>query len=200
MTTSAPSITTGKDPPGWQWDAAAAAAPVDIAVAGSSARWSLPILPPPFILYCRVALSAPAWNDKSDPACPKGNVVSRMVEDPARGPWTKPLSTLGDDDAVLARGDRPLPDSTVFVAHFSRDASGGELLALRWLDGAKLWKVPIQGLGPIGYSKYQNHIQIAVRPDGDVVLYGKESGGEYVEVHDFATGALLSDAAVRAPL
>jgi outer membrane protein assembly factor BamB len=85
------------------------------------------------------------------------------------------------DDAALA-----MDAGTVYVAVFSRIASGCLLTALDTATGRKRWSSFV-GLGEIAHSAYANCVQLEVIA-GRPVVFGWESGGRYVEALDPAAG------------
>jgi hypothetical protein len=88
------------------------------------------------------------------------------------------------DGALVAAGD------TVVVALYSRIASGCRLVGLDIKTGAKRWEVVLEGLGPVSHSKYRNDVQVSVI-NGQVVVYGWESSGRYIEIVDPKSGRTL---------
>ena len=70
-------------------------------------------------------------------------------------------------------------------------STGCEILAVNLKNGKTLWNTPLAGVGPISHSIYRNRINLVVL-DGKITVYGNESGGQYIEILDFETGAQVS--------
>lgn len=115
-------------------------------------------------------------------ASPKPIVLART------GAWQTKVA----DDGFVSGAAIATDDTRVYVATYSRIASGCELAAFALSDGAKLWAVHAEGIGPIGHSKYSNRVQLRLI-DGHPVLFGSESSGRYIEARDAATGAQRSN-------
>ena len=109
------------------------------------------------------------------------DTVARIVDDAHTARWTVTLGGYGDELAVAPDGAR------WFVARFSDLATGSALVALERDTGKVLWTADVEQLG-IPHSKYWNHVRVQLRGD-DVVLIGREAGGEYVQIFDAASGA-----------
>ena len=101
-----------------------------------------------------------------------------------------PTTGFGEDAALILEGD------TLLVAQFSGTSSGASAMAYDVRQGGGLlWKRQLKGIGPIAHSGYRNEVQTTLTGDAqDAVLtvYGKESGGAYVERLSARTGELLS--------
>jgi hypothetical protein len=78
----------------------------------------------------------------------------------------------------------------VFVAFYHRLSAGCELAAFDAATGKPLWSVTLDGIGPIGHSKYSNRVQMAII-GGRPTVFGSEAK-RYIEQRDAATGALVS--------
>lgn len=97
--------------------------------------------------------------------------------------------------AALRLGDS---GDALYVAHYNPIASGAELIALRSDTGDELWRVNVEGLGPIPHSQYLNAVELQ-QIDGMIVVFGWESGGRYVEAHDRKTGRMVSNRTLSSP-
>ena len=82
-------------------------------------------------------------------------------------------------------------DTLVYSNH-SSIATGCEILAVDLASGETLWATQLKGAGTIEHSKYRNRINLLVR-DGKVVIYGNESGGQYIEKLDLQSGEMVSN-------
>ena len=72
---------------------------------------------------------------------------------------------------------------TLLVARFGRISSGCSVYAYDIDTGLERWRIALDGLGPIEHSQYLNAVQI--QRDGDqLVVFGDESEGKYIEVLD----------------
>ncbi len=86
--------------------------------------------------------------------------------------------------ALITLGDH------LYVAEHGRISSGATLSSFDLASGAKLWSLPVQGLGPVSHSKYSNRVELAVI-GGAIVVFGNESSGRYLEVFS-PDGRMLS--------
>ena len=86
--------------------------------------------------------------------------------------------------ALAADGGR------VFVAFYNRGAAGCQLAGFDGASGKQLWSTTLDGIGPIGHSKYSNRVQISII-GGQPTVFGSEAK-RYIEQRDAATGALVS--------
>lgn len=77
--------------------------------------------------------------------------------------------------AMVTLGDR------LYIAEHGRISSGANLSSFELASGAKVWTLPVQGLGPISHSKYANRVEVAVIHNA-IVVFGNESSGRYIEV------------------
>jgi PQQ-like domain len=89
--------------------------------------------------------------------------------------------------SLLLRGD------TLYVAHYCSISSGiTRMLAFDAASGEQRWSRHPLALGPVEHSEYNNEVELREMHD-HVVIFGKESAGNYVEVIDPATGATVSN-------
>ena len=95
-----------------------------------------------------------------------------------------PGSEHHDTGVVAVDGD------AVYVAHHSGIATGTTLTRFD-LRGNVEWSTPLRGVGPTSHSKYRNEVQIAVE-NGNPVVFGHESHGDYTEVVDAKTGKTIA--------
>ena len=103
-----------------------------------------------------------------------------------RGPSWSVAVAAGHEDSgatLAAEGGR------VFVAFYNRSSAGCELAGFDGASGKQLWSVRLDGIGPIGHSKYSNRVQM--RMIGATTVFGSEAK-RYIEQRDAATGALVS--------
>ena len=87
-------------------------------------------------------------------------------------------------------------DSVVIYAKFDSISTGCEIRAYDLEQQKEIWRKPLQGIGMIGHSKYRNRINLEMRGK-EVVIYGNESGGQYVEVLNVKTGEQKSNTVGR---
>jgi hypothetical protein len=80
--------------------------------------------------------------------------------------------------------------ANIVVTLFSPIATGTQLLALDAAAGTLAWRGDVESL-PIAHSKYSNHVDLDVRGP-NVLLVGRESGQEYAQSFDAATGRRLA--------
>lgn len=92
------------------------------------------------------------------------------------------------DELFVGEGKLAFDGETLYATHHGGISSGARASAIDVADGSIAWTVTLEGLGPIGHSKYRNETQIEV-DDRGVVVYGRESQGAYTEILDPKTGA-----------
>ncbi len=142
------------------------------------------------------------WDSVTPDLFPLADVVSAGVrlsqvhvagKDQVRlsnGTWVTVIDAASDGElageALIVDHDR------AFVASYNRISSGCALAAFSTANGAKLWSVNLDGIGPIAHSKYANRVQLKLVA-GKPTVYGSESGGRYVEAREPATGNLVSN-------
>jgi hypothetical protein len=90
------------------------------------------------------------------------------------------------------RGVLLLAGPTLFVARYCPGASGADLFALAAGSGELRWKTAPYGIGTIGHSKYSNAVRLELLHD-HLVVFGRESGGRYIEVIDPRTGRSVAN-------
>ncbi len=86
-----------------------------------------------------------------------------------------------------------LTNTQIFVARYSRIATGCTLYAFAVENGILQWKVFLEGIGPIAHSKWYNRVQLSVVGNHPVVFGNEGPTRAYIEQRDAATGALLSN-------
>ena len=82
------------------------------------------------------------------------------------------------------------------MAQYCTISSGVEVHAFDSETGKKQWQVRPYALGPVARSEYSNEVEFAIH-SGNVVVYGKEAAGRYVEVLDTRTGQSMSSQIFR---
>ncbi len=111
------------------------------------------------------------------------------------GTWVTVIEPNSDGElageVMVVDGDR------AFVASYNRISSGCELAAFSTANGAKLWSVNLDGIGPITHSKYSNRVQLKIVA-GKPTVFGSESGGRFVEAREPATGNFVSNVRLAA--
>lgn len=84
-------------------------------------------------------------------------------------------------------------DGKLYLAEFHQMVTGCQVESFDLKTGKSVWKTPLRGLGPIAHSKYYN--RVLMRLEGKtLVIYGKESAGQYREVLDPKSGKMLDNA------
>jgi hypothetical protein len=138
-----------------------------------------------------------------------GDCQVHMVYDPAKS-WAmtfkfvrrgKAAVTIeGHTESVFrAEGD------LVWFAHFPRSTSGCAVSAHDLSTGQEIWRTKLRAVGNPEHSKYENRVAIYLSrltavergDEGVVVIVGHESYGDYKEVLDQKTGALLAHKTYR---
>ena len=72
-------------------------------------------------------------------------------------------------------------------------ATGCSISSVDLKTGKTLWTTHLTGIGPISHSRYRNRINLEVSK-GLVTVYGNETGGQYIEKLDLASGKVTSNA------
>jgi len=80
----------------------------------------------------------------------------------------------------------------LYYADYSPIRTGCMVVAYDLKERKQLWKAELEGLGPIGHSKYINRVQMTFW-EGYLVIYGKEVGGKYLEIVDIETGKTVGN-------
>ncbi|MBL8624375.1 MAG: hypothetical protein JNK64_23915 [Myxococcales bacterium] len=153
-------------PPAWAWSAAPDLFPaVDQVIEQGGARY--------------VVALGPGRDDDWD----------RPITLTRGGPsgWTVAVGRGGHLSGALVAAD----DDRIYVATYGRIQSGVALAAYAVGDGAAAWAVRLDGMGPIGHSKYSMRAQLRMI-DGHPTVFGSEAK-RWIEARDAATGALRSN-------
>lgn len=137
-------------------------------------------------------ISCKLYVTKSPDTVPFGGNLGFRCQDAKKGLLVAHESVrarLGAENAVLVdAAGVPL----LVMVRYHAMASGAALFAYDLQAASLRYVVPLTGLGPISHSKYHNDVRLAVR-GANVIVYGKESQGRYVEVRDLASGNLLGN-------
>ena len=96
--------------------------------------------------------------------------------------WSHSLPGGRDVEAFLLADD-----AVLYAAVYSPSATGCRVLALAVDTGQALWDTPLTGIGSMMHSRYSNSVRMELT-NGELAIFGDESGGKYVEVLDPATG------------
>lgn len=129
-----------------------------------------------------------------------GDYPVQLIRDNDAG-WNEVGVRIGGEEDLLLEfqthreGAFVFADTIIIYAVFSMYASGCELRACDLEAGEEIWRRPLLGIGEISHSKYRNRINLEVRKD-NVIVYGNEFGGKYIEVLDVKTGSLDSNTRV----
>jgi outer membrane protein assembly factor BamB len=105
--------------------------------------------------------------------------------------WRQAIEGIGVDSSAII-----IHDDLVYVAIYNRSATGAQVIALDVESGVKVWETALEGLGSIGHSKYSNRVQIQIIDD-QLVIFGDESRGKYIEVLDSRDGLLIHNRKVQ---
>jgi len=123
----------------------------------------------------------------------KGLQITRKNRDNTTA-WTRSLDADSPVEGALV-----VDLSGLYVAQYSPYSSGCTLIALDPGTGATRWRVEAKALGPVAHSKTQNEVQLRLM-DGQLVLFGSEAFGRYVEQRSPKNGKLLAHHRVSDPL
>ena len=91
-----------------------------------------------------------------------------------------------DETPFAVRGDM-----LYYVEHHPI-ASGAAAVSIDLKTGTLRWRTQLKGLGPVDHSKYRNQVWLEIADDA-LVVQGRESYGNYVELVDFTTGKTLAN-------
>lgn len=80
----------------------------------------------------------------------------------------------------------------LYVADFHYISTGCSIIAFDLKQRKQLWKTNLKGLELKGNDKYSNAVNLQYEKD-QLIVYGKESAGRYIETLDPATGKTLSN-------
>jgi hypothetical protein len=131
-----------------------------------------------------------------------------MVFDPAKhGQLTfkfvkadKEVLSLTGHNASVFRVD----NNILYFAHFGRSSTGCSVAAYDLNTGKSIWAKSVTGLGGVRHSAYRNAVTMSLSTlTGDkerravVVISGRESFGDYVEILDQKTGDAVASKVYR---
>lgn len=80
---------------------------------------------------------------------------------------------------------------TLYFAHFEPTDCGCTVVAYNLDTGKLLWKTDLHAVGQVKHSAYRNEVLIGFC-SGGIMVTGRESYGDYVEVLDRNTGATIA--------
>ena len=92
-------------------------------------------------------------------------------------------------------------ENTLYFAKYQRDSTGCTVMAYDLASGKQLWQTELHQSQPKGHSGYRNFASIRISSEGEargekkgaaIVITGKESYVDYVEVLDRQTGDSLA--------
>lgn len=106
--------------------------------------------------------------------------------------WRRRVQTIVADRAVLISEQGQL-----FVALYAHGFTGCQVFALDGSTGQHLWDTQLEGLGSVGHGRYSNRVQMKIR-DGQLLVFGDEASGRYIEGLDPASGRQLYHRLLRA--
>lgn len=81
-----------------------------------------------------------------------------------------------------------LNGDVLVYADFYPSRTGCSLVAYDLKNKKKLWKIDLQGLGPIDHFRYSNSVNLDIINNGAVRIFGNECAGQYLEIVDLKTG------------
>jgi outer membrane protein assembly factor BamB len=96
-----------------------------------------------------------------------------------------------EPDAFVADAALVIDGGTLYSARFSDISTGCTVHAFDALTGRERWSVNLVGMGRIAHSEYYNLVQTRAG-NGQLVVFGWEAAGRYIEVRDTTTGVMLS--------
>ena len=107
--------------------------------------------------------------------------------------WCQPLTEDFVPGVALASdGER------LFVADYPAISSGAQIHAFSLPKGEPLWTRQALAIGPQAHSEYFNVVQLRL-VEGQLIAYGAESHGAYIEAMDPTSGALLNHLTLDEP-
>jgi hypothetical protein len=152
--------------------------------------------------YMAIAARTPwAWSEERETAA---DCAARVAAD---GVYR--IESAAGDENVMAvtfavwRGDRRaygwvgheytvfrILGNRLYYADFHPFSEGGHIVAVDLATGSELWRQPLLAVGEWVHSKYGNELNLEA-DDRTVRVFGKESGGRYLEIKDAATGQTI---------
>jgi hypothetical protein len=95
--------------------------------------------------------------------------------------------------------------NVLYFAHYPRSTSGCTVAAYDLTTGKKLWETKLNAVGTPMHSAYSNRVTMGLSSlhdldkegEGIVSITGRESFGDYVEVLDRGSGAILAHKVYR---
>jgi hypothetical protein len=99
----------------------------------------------------------------------------------------------------IEAGDRTpfiLKNDVLYYAVFSPSSSGCRIVAVDLRRDAQLWTTNLLGIGKIIHSAYRNKIYMKLR-GSNIVVYGDESRGRYIETLENDSGRMVSNTVVE---
>lgn len=105
--------------------------------------------------------------------------------------WRQPLEGIGADSAAIL-----IHGNLAYVAAYMRSATSARVFALNTASGEIVWETALEGIGSVGHSKYSNRVQIRIIDD-QLVIFGDESSGKYIEILDSEDGRLIHNRKVQ---
>jgi hypothetical protein len=105
---------------------------------------------------------------------------------------TDSLGSILYKEAILSYSGTPyiFDNDTLYFACYDPVDSGCVMKALDLKSKSALWTTSLQALGPTSHNAYHNrvHIKLSGR---NIVVYGEESFGKYIETVDAMTGKTI---------
>lgn len=133
-----------------------------------------------------------------------------VIFDPTHKSTLKFHFTHNDRELVRLKGHDQSAfatyDNLLYFAHYPTDSDGCKVAAYDLATGKQLWKTELHQPRPRGHSGYRNLVAMRLSGAGEIdggsngdaiIITGKESFCDYVEVLDRKTGASLAMKAYR---
>lgn len=137
--------------------------------------------------YDRAKVAAPDGSSCSFDAGTRVNALSFECGDGKTRRFGFDLARPASTGGALAADDKQ-----VYLVRYGLNTSGATVTAFDLKTGRRAWDQVLVALGPVSHSKYSNRVQARVER-GQLVVFGWEAQGKYVEVLDTRTGKDLGN-------
>ena len=81
--------------------------------------------------------------------------------------------------------------NVLYYTDFNRTSTGCALVAFDLAKKKQLWKTRLKGVGGISHSRYVNSVILHPPWRGGIIVKGRESFGDYIEIVDLGSGRSL---------
>lgn len=135
----------------------------------------------------------------------RGDCKVHMIFDPKASDFAFKFER-GGVDVVALRGHSGSvfrnAGNVLFFGHFTSSSSGCSVAAYDLNTGEKLWATRLRAIGNPPHLAYSNEVTMtlpSLEKDGErvVLITGRETLGDYIEVLDLATGDILANKIYR---